>query len=77
MRALIYNSLAFTMEKTNINKTIISKKLQLLTKNGTNLMSSHISVFPLDYFNSWAQLKEKYEALPADKEKELNLVKTW
>ena len=77
MRALIYNSLAFTMEKTNINKTIISKKLQLLTKNGTNLMSGHISVFPLDYFNSWAQLKEKYEALPADKEKELNLVKTW
>ena len=40
-------------------------------------MSSHISVFPLDYFNSWAQLKEKYEALLADKEKELNLVKTW
>ena len=77
MLALIYNFLAFTMEKPNINKTIISKKLQLLRKNGNNLMSSHISVFPLDYFNRWAQLKEKYEALLADKEKELNLVKTW
>ena len=75
MRALIYNFQAFTIEKNK--KTIICKKLQLLRKNGTNLMSSHISVFPLNYFNSCAQLKEKYEALLADKEKELNLVKTW
>ena len=39
-------------------------------------MSIPVIVFPLDYFYSCAQLEEKYEALLADKETELNLAKT-
>lgn len=72
MRALINNFLTFTMKKIN-KKTIMTKTMKSLRNVRTNFMSIHVTVFSLGYFYSCVQLKEKYEALLADKEKELNL----
>lgn len=74
MRALISNFLTFAIGKIN-KKTIINKTLQLLRKECI-YFRFHVSVLLHDCVYSCAQLKEKYEALLAAKEKELILVTT-
>lgn len=76
MRALISNFLTFAIGKIN-KKTIINKTLQLLRKEWDSIyFLFHVSVLLHDCVYSCTQLKEKYEALLGDKEKELILVTT-